>query len=214
MTTDERKILRELRSKNANEVAWNILEDRRKKELEKVLSETDNLTEQEQLYLDCQNHNRNHILNIRFNDAEWKHIENQSQALGMKKSAYVRDCVMAHEKVIFDRDETADLLRQIKGISTNINQLVYRVNRTNNFYREDMLEVKEKVSEIWQLLTYIQSGLQQVKQLDTFLTQTRPGMVSMLNLLCARESQTEQQGSSKNSERISELEEVQQKHST
>ncbi len=62
MTTDERKILRELRNKNANEVAWNILEDRRRKELEKVLSETDNLTEQEQLYLDCQNQNRTTLL--------------------------------------------------------------------------------------------------------------------------------------------------------
>lgn len=214
MNTDERKILRELRNKNANEAAWNILEDRRRKELEKVLSETDNLTEQEQLYLDCQNQNRNHTLNIRFNDAEWEHIEKQSEVLGMKKSAYVRDCVMAHEKVIFDREETAELIKQIKGISTNINQLVYRVNRTNNFYMEDMLEVKEKVSEIWQLLTYIQSGLQQVKQLDTFLTRTRPGMVSMLNLLCARESQTEQPDNSKNSEKISEPEEVQQKHST
>lgn len=92
------------RNKNANEAAWNILEDRRRKELEKVLSETDNLTEQEQLYLDCQNQNRNHTLNIRFNNAECERIENQSQALGMKKSAYVRDCVMAHEKMIFDRD--------------------------------------------------------------------------------------------------------------
>lgn len=79
-------------------------QNRRRKELEKFLSETDNLTEQEQQYPDCQNQNRNHTLNIRFNDAEWEHIEKQSQSLGMKKSAYVRDCVMVHEKVIFDRD--------------------------------------------------------------------------------------------------------------
>jgi len=46
------------RNKNANEAAWNIFEDSRKKELEKVLSKTDNLTEQEQKFCTRRSHSR------------------------------------------------------------------------------------------------------------------------------------------------------------
>ena len=52
-----------------------------------------------------------------------------------------------------------DISKNIDGISRNINQIAKRVNATNNAYEEDMVQIKKRQEEVWQLLKSILSQL-------------------------------------------------------
>jgi len=55
-------------------------------------------------------------------------------------------------------------MRQISGMTTNINQIATRVDSTDKVYAEDIEEIRQKQEEIWQQLRYLESQLQLVRQ--------------------------------------------------
>lgn len=88
MTKAEKNYKRDYGHKDSEELALNYTRDGMREELNKALSGVapDELTADEQEYLDGRNQCRNHTLNIRFNDTEWEHICGQADLLKMKKS--------------------------------------------------------------------------------------------------------------------------------
>ena len=98
------------------------------------------------------NRERNKQLIIRVTEEEKKYIEQKMKASGINNmSAYARKMMM--DGLIFHIDmshfkESGPLLSRI---SSNINQIAKRVNATNEIYSEDINELKELMSEIWQL---------------------------------------------------------------
>ena len=202
MTKAEKNFKRDFGHKDSEELSLNFTRDSLQEELDQTLSEVspNDLTEGEQEYLDGRHKCRNHTLNIRFNDTEWAHICSQADLLKMKKSSYVRDCVKAHYVFMFDREEMQELIRQVRGISTNINQTAYRANSTGRIYPEDITAMKARLDEIWQLLNCIQSGVQLVTLSDTSWTGTRPQIIHLWELLCARQDLNGQRLSSETQE--------------
>ena len=75
--------------------------------------------------------------------------------------------------------------RQIKAIGNNINQLAIRLHSTGSFYAEDMQEVRQEVSEIWQLLLSIQSEQLLPPQSTTSRMEIRPSTDYMSHLIYA-----------------------------
>ena len=215
MTKAEKNYKRDYGHKDSEELALNYTRDGMKEELDKVLSEVspDDLTADEQEYLNGRNQCRNHTLNIRFNDTEWERISKQADALHMKKSSYVRDCTKTHYVLMIDKDDMNELLKQIRGIATNVNQVAYRVNSTGNIYGNDIINMKERLDDIWQLLQSIQSGAQLAQLSDTSLTAIRPEIIHLSSLLCVRENLTEQHLNSERLESESEQGEVPPLHS-
>ena len=57
-----------------------------------------------------------------------------------------------------------ELLRLVRSISNNVNQIAVRVNSTDKVYVEDMNNIMDGVEKIWQQLRYFQSQLRSVKQ--------------------------------------------------
>lgn len=115
---------------------------------------------------------------------------------------------------MFDKDEMNELMKQIRGIAANINQVAYRANSTGNIYGNDIADLKARLDDIWQSLQYIRSGVQLAQLSDTSLTAIRPEIIHLSSLLCARESLTEQQSSSGRSDSVSEQDEAPPLHST
>ena len=72
--------------------------------------------------------------------------------------------------LLYDFDNTLstedmqELLRLVRSISNNVNQIAVRVNSTDKVYREDMDNIKDGVEKIWQQLRYFQSQLRSVQQ--------------------------------------------------
>lgn len=169
MTKAEKNYRRDYGHKDSEELALNYTRDGMREELDRTLTEVNpnDLTADEQEYLDGRNQCRNHTLNIRFNDTEWEHICQQADMLKMKKSSYVRDCAKARYVLMIDQGDMDSIVKAVRGIATNVNQVARRVNNTVRVYGEDITDLKEGVNAIWQLLNYIQSGVQCTMRLNT-----------------------------------------------
>lgn len=215
MTKAERNYKRDYGHKDSRELALNYTRDGMKEELDRVLAAVNpsELTADEQKYLDGRNQCRNHTLNIRFNDTEWEHICKQADLLKMKKSSYVRDCAKAHYVLMIEQSDMNNIVGAVRGLSTNVNQIALRANKSGRVYDNDIAEMKKEVEEIWQLLNYIQSAAQFTEQLNTSLTGLRPEIIHLSELLCVRQSQPRQPLTSELSESVSAVDEVPPKHS-
>ena len=216
MTKAEKNYKRDYGHKDSEELALNYTRDGMREELDKALSEVspNDITADEQEYIDERDQCRNHTLNIRFNDTEWEHICNQADLLKMRKSSYVRDCTKAHYVLMIDQDDMKNIISAVRGLAANVNQVARRLNGTGRAYSEDITMMKASVNEIWQLLNYIQSGVQCATALNTSWTVIRPEVMHLSSLLCARQNQSEQPNNSEPSVTASEQEEAPPKHST
>lgn len=216
MTKAEMNYKRDYGHKDSEELALNYTRDSIKEELDGVLEKVtlDNLTADEQEYIDGRDQCRNHTLNIRFNDTEWEHICKQAELLHLKKSSYVRECAKAHYVLMMDQGDMNGIIGAVRALSTNVNQIARRANKTGRVYEEDITTTKESVNAIWQLLSYIQSATQCAEALNTSWTGIRPEVIRLSSLLCARQNPSEQPNSSEPSDSVSEVVEAPLKPST
>ena len=216
MTKAEMNYKRDYGHKDSEELALNYTRDSIKEELDGVLEKVtlDNLTADEQEYIDGRDQCRNHTLNIRFNDTEWEHICKQAKLLHLKKSSYVRECAKAHYVLMMDQGDMNGIIGAVRALSTNVNQIARRANKTGRVYEEDITTTKESVNAIWQLLSYIQSATQCAEALNTSWTGIRPEVIRLSSLLCARQNPSEQPNSSEPAESVSEVVEAPLKPST
>ena len=216
MTKAEMNYKRDYGHKDSEELALNYTRDSIKEELDGVLEKVtlDNLTADEEEYIDGRDQCRNHTLNIRFNDTEWEHICKQAKLLHLKKSSYVRECAKAHYVLMMDQGDMNGIIGAVRALSTNVNQIARRANKTGRVYEEDITTTKESVNAIWQLLSYIQSATQCAEALNTSWTGIRPEVIRLSSLLCARQNPSEQPNSSEPSESVSEVVEAPLKPST
>ena len=216
MTKAEKNYKRDYGHKDSEELALNYTRDGMREELDKALSEVspNDLTADEQEYLDSRGQCRNHTLNIRFNDTEWEHICKQAELLHVKKSSYVRECAKAHYVLMMDQSDMNGIIGAIRALSTNVNQIARRANKTGRIYDDDITITKESVNAIWQLLSYIRSATQCADHLNTSWTGIRPEVIRLSSLLCARQNPSEQQQSSEPFESVSEQDVAPPKPST
>ena len=216
MTKAEKNYKRDYGHKDSAELALNYTRDGMREELDGVLEKVspDELTADEQEYLDGRGQCRNHTLNIRFNDTEWEHICRQAELLHVKKSSYVRECAKAHYVLMMDQSDMNGIIGAVRALSTNVNQIARKVNSTGRVYSEDITTTKESVNAIWRLLSYIRSAAQCAEQLNTSWTGIRPEIIRLSSLLCARQNPSEQPSNSEPPVTASEQGEAPPKHST
>lgn len=65
--------------------------------------------------------------------------------------------------VKFSTEDMQELLRLVRSISNNVNQIAVRVNSTDKVYDEDMKNIQDGVEKIWLQLRYFQSQIQLIK---------------------------------------------------
>lgn len=104
---------------------------------------------------------RNVLMLFRVTEEEKQFILKRAEIAGSKNTSnYLRKMAMSGAIINYDMSSIKDLTKSISNIQSNINQIAVRVNSTNNVYKEDIDEIKEKVGSIWQSLISIQSALQ------------------------------------------------------
>lgn len=131
----------------------------------------------------------------------------------MKKSSYVRECAKAHYVLMLDQNDMDGIIKAVRALSTNVNQIARRTNSTGRIYSEDIKITKESVNEVWRLLNYIQSAVHCAKALNTSWTGIRPEIIRLSSLLCARQNPSEQPNNSELSVTVSEQDGASPKHS-
>lgn len=108
---------------------------------------------------------RTRSVQVRLTEEEFEYLNHKYDMSGLKsKSEFMRMLFFKGLIVKFSDDDMQFLMRQISGMTSNINQIATRVNSTDKVYAEDIEEIKQKQEEIWQQLKYLESQLQLVRQ--------------------------------------------------
>lgn len=174
-----------------------------KSDLDKSLADKNEsqLTDDERKYLKRKREKKSYTLNVRFTESEMQDILAKCEQYGYKnKTEYIRDCVRARVDLAPDNDSYAEVNKAMKRIGTNINQIAMRLHSTDNFYAEDMTEIKKGVGEIWRLLLSIASRQQSARQSLISQTEIRPSTAYMSALMLAEPTVQEQVMTSEQSE--------------
>ena len=181
----------------------NALDKEVQADLDKSLANKseDKLTDDERKYLKRKKEKKSYTLNVRFTESEMQDILVKCEQYGYKnKTEYIRDCVRARVDLTPDSTDISETNRLMKRIGSNINQIAVRLHSTDNFYAEDMTEIKKGVGEIWRLLLSIASKQQSERQSLTSQTEIRPSTVYMSALMLVEPTAQEQARTSEPSE--------------
>lgn len=104
-------------------------------------------------------------ITFRVTENEKKIIEIKAKKAGVKNiSSYLRRIAVKGVIVNYENQGLLNLMKGMRGIQTNVNQIAMRVNSTNRVYDEDFKYLKKVMKDIWQQLESIQSNLHSICQ--------------------------------------------------
>ena len=90
-------------------------------------------------------------LNFRVSEEELAAIESKMEQLGIfNREAYLRKMALDGYAVRLDLPELKELLSLLRRHSSNLNQLVRRVNTTGRVYEADLEDIIKRQSELWE----------------------------------------------------------------
>lgn len=92
---------------------------------------------------------RGHIIPLRLNEREYRHLSEQVKISGLSREEYLRSLILGKE--IHPRPCThhAELVRQISGLCNNANQLAHRANSTGVAGQQSVDEMTRLTRKIW-----------------------------------------------------------------
>ena len=100
---------------------------------------------------------------IRLTESEAEGLEKRFALSGMSSvSAYLRQQVVNGIYLEYDHEELKKIRQTVMRVANNVNQIAHRVNSTSRIYKQELYELQEGVTEIWQQLQSIQSELQKL----------------------------------------------------
>lgn len=92
-------------------------------------------------------------IEFRVTEQERQLIQKKMEQLGTKNmGAYLRKMAIDGYIIKADYTEQKKLAAAISRVAGNINQICRRINQTGHFYEDDIVELKAKQCEIWELL--------------------------------------------------------------
>ena len=104
--------------------------------------------------------NRTRKVQLKFwvTEVERAIIERKMEMLKTKNmGAYLRKMAIDGYIIQVDYTEQKKLAAAVNKIGANINNICRRMNSTGRFYQDDVVELKGKLDEVWQLLKSKQS---------------------------------------------------------
>ena len=92
-------------------------------------------------------------IEFRVTEQERQLIQKKMEQLGTKNmGAYLRKMAIDGYIIKVDYTEQKKLAAAISRVAGNINQICRRINQTGHFYEDNIVELKAKQCEIWELL--------------------------------------------------------------
>lgn len=90
---------------------------------------------------------------FRFSENELAVLEEGGgKCAGMNESKYVRELILCGGVDSTHADDRRNLIRQISGIATNVNQMAKRCNETSWIGNRDVMQLHQMLEEILQIL--------------------------------------------------------------
>lgn len=103
---------------------------------------------------------RNHTISIRLTDAELRMISQKMKKLNLSnREAYLRKMAMYGYCIQLDIPELKKLTSLLGRCSNNLNQYARKANQTGSIYREDIIDLRTRLDEIYDLTGQILARL-------------------------------------------------------
>ena len=98
-------------------------------------------------------------IEFRVTEQERQLIQKKMEQLGTHNmGAYLRKMAIDGYIIKVDYTEQKKLAAAVSRVAGNINQICRRINQTGHFYQDDIVELKAKQCEIWELLKQSQKA--------------------------------------------------------
>ena len=106
---------------------------------------------------------RDKKLIFKVNEDEWNIIQKRLEVCKVSSMSKLLRQMMLHGIYLeYDHEELKKIRQSVMSAANNINQIAHRVNATSRIYKQELYELQEGVTEIWQQLQSIQSELQKL----------------------------------------------------
>ena len=92
---------------------------------------------------------RDHVIALRLNDREYRHLCQQVAISGLPREEYLRSLVMSKEIHLRPCTHHEELVRKVAGLCNNANQLAHRANSTGMAGQGSVDEMIRIAREIW-----------------------------------------------------------------
>lgn len=106
---------------------------------------------------------RDKTLRVKVNEDEWNIIQKRLEVCKVSSmSDLLRHMMIYGIYLEYDHEELKKIRQSVMNVANNVNQIAHRVNSTSRIYKQELFELQEGVSELWQQLQSIQSELQKL----------------------------------------------------
>lgn len=95
---------------------------------------------------------RNHVIPVRLNAKELRHLDESSTRSGLNREEYLRSLMAGAEVKAKPCEHHVELLRKIAGLCNNANQLAHVANATGMAGEESIQAMLRITKETWQIV--------------------------------------------------------------
>lgn len=100
-----------------------------------------------------------HRKEVTYDLDEWKKIEERAASVMLKTETFIKRMSLEGKIIYFDMREVSEVMKALRIIGANINQIAHKTNETNNIYIADVEALRKEVEEIGHTLTLFLSNL-------------------------------------------------------
>ena len=98
------------------------------------------------------NENRDEMVAVRLTFSEKQQVREKMAELGIQNmSAYFRKMALDGYCVRLDLGDVKELIHLLRMCSNNLNQYAKKANQTGSIYEEDILDLKNRFEEFWEI---------------------------------------------------------------
>lgn len=106
---------------------------------------------------------RDKTLRIKVNEDEWNIIQKRLEVCKVPSMSELFRQMMVHGIYLeYDHEELKKIRQSVASTANNINQIALRVNSTSRIYKQELFELQEDMSKIWNELHGIQIELKKL----------------------------------------------------
>ena len=100
-----------------------------------------------------------HRKEVTYDLAEWKKLEERAASVMLKTGTFIKRMSLEGKIIYFDMREVAEVMKALRIIGANINQIARKANEINDIYADDIVALRKEVEEIGHTLTLFLSNL-------------------------------------------------------
>ena len=94
-----------------------------------------------------------------FSMDEWKVVEGKAASVMMKTGEFIRRIPLTGHVTYYNMEAVEDVMKALRFIGANINQLVKKANETHNTYADDVENLRKEVDALSHILNQYLSTL-------------------------------------------------------